>query len=134
MCALGAVVLAIFAGNVGGVPAENIGIEAFRQAFTPEARPDWSSPRTKRYVALFDEGVETSIARFDFDRGLLDMEGPLPPPEVAQLDRHARKAYAGMSEYAWLYRLGRVSASEDTHFTANGSRLIDVRRVAQRVK
>jgi hypothetical protein len=88
------------------------GIDAFCAAFVSDAPCAWDSPRAKEYVALFDEGVALRLPHFDFDRGLLDLDGAMPPPEVTDMDRVARKRYAGMPEYSWIYRMGRTSASD----------------------
>ena len=108
----------VFCGVALGVAAgfaahaEAVGLDAFREVFVPDAKPTLDAPRVARYVALFDEAVEERRAAFDFEKGLLPLSGELPPPEIAELDRYARKAYAGRPEYTWVYRLGRTSASD----------------------
>ena len=103
-----AVVSALWSGPAD---AEATGIEAFRAVFAPGTSGRLDNLRARRYIARFDEEITRLADEFDFDKGLVNLSGAMPPPEVAELDRHERKRYAGMSEYVWLYRLGRVSAS-----------------------
>lgn len=92
------------------------GVDAFRAFFAPGAAYRLDNERARRYIALFDRDVEKLIAPFDFEKGLLDLDGPMPPPEIASLDRHARKRYTTSGKYAWLYSLGRSSASAIGNF------------------
>ena len=92
------------------------GIDAFREFFAPGAGNRLDNERARRYIALFDRDVEKLIPPFDFEKGLLDRSGPMPPPEIAELDRFARKRYTTSGTYAWLYSLGRGSASAIGNF------------------
>jgi len=96
-----------------GHPCESgpaVGFESFRETFFPGSDSDLSNPRARRYVALFDRYVSELVDKFDFEKGLLAMDGPMPPPEITTLDRWERKKYTGR-EYQWLYTLGRQSAA-----------------------
>ena len=88
------------------------GIEAFCAGFVPDARPEWGAERMRRYMGLYDSGIEKMMESFNFETGLRDLDGERPPAEVAGLDRNARKVYAQRPEYLWIYALGRRSASD----------------------
>ncbi|MBI5095199.1 MAG: hypothetical protein HZB26_22540 [Candidatus Hydrogenedentes bacterium] len=89
----------------------HIGFDAFREVFAPESVGAIDSPQAKRYVAEFDCELEDLIKGFDFEKGLLDLHGEMPPPQIAELDRLSRKVYAERKEYRWLYQQSRQSAS-----------------------
>jgi hypothetical protein len=90
---------------------DTTGFEAFRAVFVPDAICALDSPRAQRYVARFDHDVEGQAAAFDFDVGLFNAQGKMPPPEIADLAPEARKVYAESSDYQWAYTRGRGSAS-----------------------
>ena len=104
--------LTVLAIALTGAGDAATGFDAFQETFFPGAACAWDSPRAQRYLAVFDAQVDGLKEGFDFERGLRDMTGAMPPADVADLDRNGRKAYAGMSEYVWLYRLGRSSSSD----------------------
>ncbi|NIA14358.1 MAG: hypothetical protein GWP08_09765 [Nitrospiraceae bacterium] len=96
-----------FAGSAQDVT----GFDAFRAVFVPDAACALDSPRAQRYVARFDRDVKGQAAAFDFDVGLFNAQGKMPPPEIADLAPEARKVYAENGEYQWAYTRGRGSAS-----------------------
>ncbi|MBI4557177.1 MAG: hypothetical protein HY706_06295 [Candidatus Hydrogenedentes bacterium] len=88
-----------------------IGMEAFRTVFLPGSASKSDSLRASRYIERFDREVDELAKTFNFRKGLLDLSGPMPPPEVADWEPEARKKYAEDGNYRWLYKLGRGSAS-----------------------
>lgn len=103
------VALAAAPGGPGHPDA--VGFEAVREVFFPGFPSTLDSPRAVRYIARFDREVDELSKTFDFTKGLLDLSGPMPPPEVADWEPEARKKCAEDGDYRWVYSLERGSAS-----------------------
>ena len=76
--------------------------------------PVADSSRGRRYVALFDDAVARTAARFDVDCGLVEHTVPAGSPgvgpEVALLDRWERKRYISPLNH-WAGSVARSSAN-----------------------
>ena len=71
------------------------------------------SPRARRYMGIFDREVAAAVGTFDVETGLVRHTvpdgSPGVGPEVAQLERFARKRYISPLN-SWAYGVGRMTA------------------------